>query len=56
MMCKERLSTAHCGGANHGCARLPCMQPTCLFVLASRDAELDAHTDVVLRTMVMIDK
>lgn len=26
-MCKERLSTAHCGGANHGCARLQCSLP-----------------------------
>jgi hypothetical protein len=34
--------------------------PTCsatyLFVLASRDAELNAHTDMVLHAMVTIDK
>jgi len=27
VMCKERLSAAHCGGAHYGCAHLQCNLP-----------------------------
>jgi hypothetical protein len=34
----------------------PACSATYMFVLAPRDAELDAHTSVVLYVMVTIDK